>query len=123
MYTQILSIAISPIDSRLASGGDDGKLYVVDTITGGLKFSCDAHKYWIRCVTYSPDGTMIATCSDDRNICIWDANDGKCLMGPVDCDAGAVLSIAFSPNGEILISGKAGSGLTSSSILRVDFRE
>jgi WD40 repeat protein len=49
-YIQILSVAISPFDDRIASGGDDGKLNVVDAITGDLKFSCDAHdKYWIRC--------------------------------------------------------------------------
>jgi len=105
MYTQILSVAISPVYNRIASGGDDGKLHVVDAITGDLKFSRDAHKYWIRCVRYSPDGTMIATCSDDRTISIWDADNGKCLLGPVDCGIGAVLSIAFSPNGKILISG------------------
>ena len=49
-YTQILSVAISPFDNRIASGGDDGKLNVVDAITGDLKVSCDAHdKYWICC--------------------------------------------------------------------------
>ena len=119
MYTQILSVAISPVYNRIASGGDDGKLYVVDAITGDLKFSRDAHKYWIRCVRYSPDGTMIATCSDDRTISIWDADNGNCLLGPVDCGAGAVLSIAFSPNGKILISGKTELRLRFSSILRV----
>jgi WD40 repeat protein len=62
---------------------------------------------------------MIATCSNDRTISIWDADDGKCLLGPVDCDAGAVFSIAFSPNGKILISGKTELRLTFSGNLRV----
>jgi len=105
--TQILSVAISPVQNRIASGGDDGRLFVTDSVTGDVKFSCDAHKFWIRCVTYSPDGTMIATCSDDSSISIWDSDDGSCLLGPLDCGVGAVLSIAFSPDGKVLISGNA----------------
>jgi WD40 repeat protein len=50
---------------------------------------------------------MIATCSDDSTISIWDADDGSCLLGPFDCDVGAVLSIAFSPDGKVLVSGNA----------------
>jgi WD40 repeat protein len=48
---------------------------------------------------------MIATCSDDSTISIWDADDGRCLLGPFDCNVGAVLSIAFSRDGKVLISG------------------
>ena len=50
---------------------------------------------------------MIATCSDDSTISIWDADDGSCLLGPFDCDVGSVLSIAFSRDGKVLISGNA----------------
>jgi len=130
----ILSVAISPVRNRIASGGDDGRLFVTDSetvtgdvtdsesdttdsesdatdsesVTGDVKFSCDARKYWIRCVTYSPDGAMIATCSDDSTISIWDADKGSRLLGPmapIDCNVGTVLSIAFSPDGKVLVSG------------------
>ena len=106
-YTQILSVAISPVQKNIASGGDDGRLFVTDFVTGDVKFSRDAHKFWIRCVTYSPDGAMIATCSDDSIINVWDADNGSCLLCPFDCDVGAVLSIAFSPDGKVLASGNA----------------
>src|SRR6266436_6116301 len=122
-YTQILSVAISPAQDHIASGGDDGRLIVVDSITGDLKFSCDDYKFWIRCVTYCPDGTMIATCSDDSTINVWNADDGNCLLGPFDCDVGAVLSIAFSPGGKVLISGNAHPQATSFGILRYCSRE
>jgi WD40 repeat protein len=109
-HIQIFSVDISPVDNCIASGGDDGKLVVLDATTGRVKFSIDAHKHWIRCITYSPNGTMIATCSNDRTISVWNADDGSRLVGPLNCDAGAVLSVAFSPDsrdGNALVSGDA----------------
>jgi WD40 repeat protein len=106
-YTQILSVAMSPVQNHIASGGDDGKLVVVDAVTGDPKFSCDAHEYWIRCVTYSLDGKAIATCSDDGTISVWNADDGNRLLGPSNCGVGAVLSVSFSPDGNVLLSGNA----------------
>lgn len=106
-YTQILSVAISPVENHVASGGGDGRLIVVDTATGELEFSCDAHAGWISCVTYSPDGKTIATCSNDGTINVWNAADGSRLLGPFCHDDKAVLSIAFSPDGKNLISGNA----------------
>ncbi|KAI9435568.1 WD40-repeat-containing domain protein [Lactarius indigo] len=99
------SIAISPVDDHIVSGGDDGKLVVSNVVTGDSKFSFQAHDDWIRCVTYSPDGTMIATCSDDCTISIWNAEDGKRFSGPFSGHNAAVLSIAFSPSGDSLVSG------------------
>jgi WD40 repeat protein len=81
---------------------------VVDAITGDLKFSCDAHhEYCVLCVAYSPDGKAIATCSDDGTISVWNAEDGHNLLGPFNCEAEAVSSIAFSPDGNFLLSGNA----------------
>ena len=100
-----MSVSISPVQNRIASGGHDGRLFVTDSATGDVKVFRDAYKCWIRCVTHSPDGTMIATCSNDSTISIWDAGNGNCLSGTSDCDVGAVLSIAFSPDGMFLISG------------------
>lgn len=74
-------------------------------------------------MTYSPDGAIIATGSDDSTISIWDADDGSCLLGPFNCDVGAVLSIAFSPGGKVLISGNAHPRATSFGILRCRSRE
>ncbi|KAI0263244.1 WD40-repeat-containing domain protein [Gloeopeniophorella convolvens] len=103
----VRTIALSPTDNCVASGDDDGKLVVVNATTGDPKFSCAAHRHWICCVSYSPDGTKIATCSEDRTISVWDAESGERYIGPLRGHTGAVLSIEFSPRGGFLISGSA----------------
>lgn len=42
----------------------------------GSDITCYGHTGWVRCVTYSPDGTLIASGSDDKSIKIWDAKTG-----------------------------------------------
>ena len=85
----------------------------MDVTTGISKFTCDAHEdYWVNCVTYSPDGTKISTCSNDGTICVWDADNGDRLLGPFDCNAKAVFSIKFSPDGSALLSGIVTRGVT-----------
>ena len=79
----------------------------MDVVTGSQKFGIRAHQDWIRCVTYSPDGKKIATCSDDRMISIWDADNGDRVLECLEGHTGAVLSIEFSPGGNFLVSGTA----------------
>ncbi|KAH8993139.1 hypothetical protein EDB92DRAFT_1855060 [Lactarius akahatsu] len=109
----IHSISISPANDRIASGGDDGQVVVMDAVTGDYKLGFQPHTDWIRCVTYSPDGSKIATCSDDCTISIWNAEDGERFLGPFDDHTKAVLSIAFSPGGNFLISGSEDSTIRS----------
>ena len=102
-----MSVSISPTQNRIASGGHDGRLFVTDHVTGDVESPYNAYGCWIYCVTHSPDGTMIATCSNDSAITIWDTGNSKYLSGTLDCNVGEVLSIAFSPDGKFLISGNA----------------
>ena len=37
-----------------------------------LSEKTNAHSYWIRSVTFSPDGTKIVSGSDDQTIKVWD---------------------------------------------------
>ncbi|UCH88770.1 MAG: Ig-like domain-containing protein [Thermoplasmata archaeon] len=88
-------------------GIDEGKgaeILVWDTATGDVLFKIDYHQDDIFEVSFSPDGTMIASSSDDREIGVWDAETGeqiKILSGSLS----GVLSVQWSPDGTRLSTG------------------
>ena len=54
----------------------------------------------------SPDGQLLATCSYDRQINLWDVASGK-LVRTLTGHNGAVFELAFSPDGSLLASASA----------------
>ncbi|EMD36771.1 hypothetical protein CERSUDRAFT_123824 [Gelatoporia subvermispora B] len=64
----------------------------------------DGHAGAVRTVVFSPDGTRIASGSDDRTIRIWDAKTGEPSMQPLEGHSGRVCSISFSPDGCHMVS-------------------
>jgi WD40 repeat protein len=60
------------------------------------------HTDYIRLVKFSPNGKIIASCSGDNTIKLWDYYSGNCiktLIGHIK-----IKSIDFSPNGQIIVS-------------------
>ncbi|KAJ7875740.1 hypothetical protein B0H14DRAFT_3859392 [Mycena olivaceomarginata] len=54
---------------------------------------------------FSPDGTRIASGSDDNTIRVWDAATGQQVGDPLAGHTGSVNSVAFSPDGTCIASG------------------
>ena len=79
-------------------------LHVYDVDTRKLLYSLVGHTGWISSVTWSPDGTMIATASYDMSIRIWNAITGK-IIHTLKEHTNIVRVVAWSPDGKWLASG------------------
>ncbi len=116
--TDIRSMSINPSGTLLASGSGDNilKLWRLDQTNSSSEsgkiienaiaieevFSIEAHSSAIRSVSFSPDGTIIATGSADKNIKLWNLNGKELQIFKGHNEA--VRSISFSRDGKSLIS-------------------
>jgi WD40 repeat protein len=69
---------------------------------GKLSVFREEHK--VACVTYSPDGTLLASGNEAYGVKIRDAQSGK-LLSVLKVHTGNVRAVAFSANGQTLASG------------------
>ena len=63
------------------------------------------HSGSVYSVSFSPDGSMLATLGDDKAIRLWDVRTSKELTPPLKGHNSPVVSVAISPDGKLLASG------------------
>jgi WD40 repeat protein len=63
----------------------------------------EAHDGWIRSVSISPDGSIIATAGNDKLVRIWDRKSGS-LLQTLSGHGHHVYRVGFSPDGKWLVS-------------------
>ena len=105
----INTLAFSPDSTVIAGGrtnGTSGNLKVYRVADGVQLMLLAGHSNATRSVSYSPDGSLLASGGDDRNVKLWRASDGTLLR--TLSDGTRVRSVAFSQDGTLLAS--AGQG-------------
>ncbi|KAF8739908.1 WD40 repeat-like protein, partial [Rhizoctonia solani] len=100
------SIDISPDSTRIASGSSH-RIHIWDIETGQLvlDWSFDIHNlHNCQDVSFSPNGSWLASGFQGGNICIWDAHSGNLVLGPLKEHKKGTTSIKFSPDSSCIIS-------------------
>lgn len=100
------SVAFSPDGTLLASGSNDQsiKLWEVATRRCLKTIQTDQDMFWS--VAFSPDGSLVAGCGNRPAIGLWQVASGRLLKElEIEGQGSAVYSLAFSPDGQHLLSG------------------
>jgi WD40 repeat protein len=95
----VRDMALSPDGSEIALalvGLSD--IWLLDATTGVPKAILSDHIFRVNDVEYSPDGSLLASASNDTGIGLWRASDGV-LLRIVHAHRMQATSIAFSPDG------------------------
>ena len=107
-------MALSPDGKRIASwskytggrGTEGGRWWLWDAETGDRLAEVERHSESVTSIAYSPDGTLLATGSEDHSVRLWDAITGKPEKVSEDM-GGRVRAVRYSSDGKaVLASGE-----------------
>ena len=99
--------SFSPNGTTLASGSS-GTVILWDVATRKRIANLEGHTGWVSAVSFSPDGTLLASGADDGTVILWDVATRKRIAN-LEGHTGWVSAVSFSPDGTLLASG-AGDG-------------
>jgi WD40 repeat protein len=105
-HTNLVScVSFSPRlgEKRMASASLDHTIKIWDAETGKKLFDVGGHDGPVRCLTYSPDGALLASGGEDKVVRLWNAETGKPL-GKLEGHTDTVHGVAFSGDSRHLAS-------------------
>jgi|EP01033_Poteriospumella_lacustris_P005273 WD repeat-containing protein 61 len=101
---QIISTDIN-FDAKLVSSSMDGIVHVHDLKTQQLAYRLQDHFMPVRSVTFSEDGNLFFSASDDRSLRAYDMRTGRHIM-EFNHESRA-MSCAASPDGRTVVTGSS----------------
>jgi WD40 repeat protein len=100
-------VTFSPDGQLLASSSHDFTVQVTPLADPGATKVLPPHLGTVYDIRFSPDGTRLFTTSDDGSLRVWQV-DGWELLGDFRALTGGYVSLAFSPQGTLAVSGTTG---------------
>jgi len=105
----VTAVAFSPTDAaRLALGGADGSISVVDVASGAVSLTFAAHGEAVAALAFSPDGRLLASAGRDGSVAQWQTNSWEPRLAPFAAHVGAVTNLAFDAAGRLYSLGADG---------------
>ncbi|KAG0152756.1 hypothetical protein PDIDSM_2561 [Penicillium digitatum] len=95
--------ALSPDGRLIASGHEDGAVYIFTTETGRMPFSVSGLVNPVRAVAFSPKSKILAAAGDSKVIVLYDTSSGEQIAN-LSGHSAWVLSLSWSDTGEYLLS-------------------
>ncbi|GLC50647.1 hypothetical protein PLESTB_000402900 [Pleodorina starrii] len=96
------SVSFSPTDFKFVTGSDDSTVRVFDTFRG-QELSMTGHGGDVRWVDWHPTKGVIASCSKDACIKLWDPRVGSCLS-TLHGHKNGIFQVKWNLNGHWLLS-------------------
>ncbi|KAJ6004089.1 hypothetical protein N7499_000153 [Penicillium canescens] len=87
----------------IATGHENGAVYIFTTETGRMPFSLSGLVKPVRSVAFSPGGKILAAAGDSKVIVLYDTSSGEQIAN-LSGHSGWVLSLSWSNTGEYLLS-------------------
>jgi WD40 repeat protein len=108
---RVVTLAFSSNGKLLATGGgaptEDGEIKVFDVAAGNLVVDIkNGHSDQVFGVSFSPDGTKLATCGADKFVKVFEMPSGKFLKA-FEGHTHHVLDVAWKSDGKLLVSAGA----------------